>query len=219
MPPDPLDLPDSYTRVAPEYARRIYAELKDKPFDRAILERFAQAIHGSGPVCDLGCGPGQVARFLRDCGADAFGIDVAPGMVEVARQLNPDIEFRQGDMLALDLPGGSLGGIAAFYSIIHVPREKIAAALQELKRVLRPGGLLLVAFHIGEETVHLDEWWGEPVCLDFHFFTREEMERYLRSAGFLIEESLERPPYPEVEHQSRRAYLLARKDLDRPGIS
>jgi len=211
--PNRLDLPASYTRLAPEYARRIYAELKDKPFDRALLDRFARMVGASGPACDLGCGPGQVARYLRDRGVDVFGVDIAPGMVETARQLNPDIDFKQGDMLGLDLPDGSLSGIAAFYSIIHIPREKIPAALRELKRVLRSEGLLLIAVHTGEDTLHLDEMWGKPVCLDFHFFTREEMEGYLRSAGFSIEESLERPPYPDVEHQSRRAYLLARKPV------
>ncbi len=214
MPPTILDLPASYSRVAEEYARRIYAELKDKPLDRELLDRFARSVRGLELACDMGCGPGQVARYLRDRGVAVCGVDIAPGMVEVARRLNPDIEFRLGSMLALDFPDGALGGIAAFYSIIHIPREQMGTALWELKRALRPGGLLLLAFHLGDECLHLDEWWGEPVSLDFHFFTREEMEAALRAAGFAVEDGLERDPYPDVEHQSRRAYIFARKPVE-----
>ena len=132
-------------------------------------------------------------------------------MVERARRLTPDVEFRQGDMLALDAPDGAWAGIAAFYSIIHIPRSDMGRALGELRRVLRPGGLLLLAFHIGDETIHLDEWWGQKVCVDFFFFRPDEMAGYLSAAGFEIEEIIEREPYPDVEHPSRRAYIFARR--------
>jgi SAM-dependent methyltransferase len=208
------DVRASYDRVAREYVERIYDELKGKPLDRAWLDRFADETRGMGRVCDMGCGPGQVARYLHDHGADVFGIDLSPGMVEEAKRLNPDIRFEQGSMLALDAADDSWGGIAAFYSIIHVPREDVPRALVELARVLRPGGLLLLAFHIGKEIIHLDEWWGEKVSIDFIFFEPDEMEGYLRSAGFEIEDVFERVPYEGVEHPSRRAYIFARK----PGI-
>ena len=203
------DLQTTYNRVASEYARRIYDELKDKPLDRQLLEDLAKRLAGRGTICDIGCGPGQVARYLRDLGAEVIGIDLSPGKVEQVRQLNPDIQFRQGNMLALDVPDEAWAGIAAFYSIIHIPRVEVVSALLELKRTLQPGGLLLLAFHIGDEVVHLDEWWSEPVCADFVFFEQEEMSDNLIKAGFKILETAIRPPYPEVEHQSQRAYVLA----------
>jgi SAM-dependent methyltransferase len=142
-----------------------------------------------------------------------IGIDLSAEMVEQARRLNPGIEFRQGNMLSLDIEDGALGGIAAFYSIIHIPRTKITDALAEIKRALSQGGLLLLAFHVGDETVHLDEWWGQPVSVNFLFFRSEEMADSLKAVGFEIEEIVEREPYPDVEHQSRRAYVSAKKSL------
>jgi SAM-dependent methyltransferase len=205
----------SYDRVAEEYARRIFGELEHKSLDRQLLDRFAARVQGLGPVWDLGCGRGHVARYLDERGVRVIGIDLSAMMVELARRLNPSIEFRQGNMLSLDIEDGASGGIVAFYSIIHVPRAEIAIALAEMKRVLRPGSVLLLAFHIGDETVHLDEWWGQRVSVDFLFFRPEEITNSLQMAGFEIEEVVEREPYPDVEHQSRRAYIFAKK----PGLA
>jgi SAM-dependent methyltransferase len=126
----------SYDKIADEYARRIYHELEGKPFDREILSRFAKAVGGSREVCDMGCGPGHVARHLQSLGANVFGLDISPAMVEQARRLNPGIRFQVGDMLALDLPDCALAGIAAFYAIVNIPRESLAAVFREMFRVL-----------------------------------------------------------------------------------
>lgn len=202
----------SYDRIADEYARQIYGELAGKPLDRAILDRFAERLRGRGVVCDMGCGPGQIGRYLADRGLRVVGVDLSPGMVAQAAALNPDVAFRVGDMTALDEPDGAWAGIAAFYSIIHVPPGDIVAALTEMRRVLQPDGLLLLAFHIGDEVVRSEELMGQAVALDFWFYTPEQMRRWLGEAGYGVEEIIEREPYaPDVEHQSRRAYVLARK--------
>ena len=201
----------SYDLVADEYARRIFEELEHKPLDRQLLDRFAASVQAIGPACDLGCGPGHVARYLRGRGVEVIGVDLSPAMVGTARALNPGIEFRQGDMRSLDVEDGAWAGIAAFYSLIHIPPPEIVEVLGELKRVLRPGGPLLLAFHIGEDVLHRDEWWGNTVSLDFHFFRPEEMTGSLCSAGFRVVEVVEREPYSDVEHPSRRAYIFAEK--------
>jgi SAM-dependent methyltransferase len=201
----------SYDTVAEDYTARIAAELQHKPFDRLLLDQFAEQIRDLGWVSDIGCGPGHVARYLHDRGVRVVGIDLSPQMIECARKLHPIIEFRQADMEALPVPNGAWAGIVAFYSLIHVPRDRVVVTLREFRRVLRPRGLLLLAFHIGVGVVHLDEWWGQRVSVDFVFFCSDEVERYLTAAGFEVERSTERDPYPpEVEHQSRRGYILAR---------
>lgn len=203
---------ESYDWIADDYAREIYGELQHKPFDRQLLDRFAARIAGRGQVCDMGCGPGQVARYLRDAGAEGFGVDLSPRMVELARRLNPDIPFREGNMMALDLAEGTLAGIAAFYAIVNIPEESLPSVFREMHRVLAPDGLLLVAFHLGHEVVQKEELWGKTVSMDFFFFQAPSIRQKLEAAGFVVEEIIERGPYaPEVEYQSRRAYILARK--------
>ena len=208
---DVNDLQESYDQVAEEYVARFFHELEHKPLDRQLLNRFAEAVRGLGPVCDMGCGPGHIAHYLHQQGIEVLGIDVSSHMVELAHKLSSDIEFHQGNMSSLDVGDEAWGGIVAFYSIIHIPREEVIHVLQEFRRVLRPNGLLLLSFHQGQETIHLDEWWGKKVSLDFIFFQRSEMETYLRKAGFEIEDTVERPPYEDVEVQTHRAYIFARK--------
>jgi SAM-dependent methyltransferase len=203
---------NSYDRIADEYARRLYKELDGKPLDRELLTRFAKEVAGRGDACDLGCGPGQIARYLRDQGATVFGLDLSPKMVAQARELNPDISFRTGNMLAVDLPDASLAGIAAFYAIVNIPRESVPEVFREIARVLQPGGILLLAFHIGDETLHENELWGRPIDMDFFLFQPDAIRRDLESAGLVVEEIIEREPYGEdVEYQSRRAYIFAHK--------
>ena len=202
----------SYDNLAEEYTRHIAAELKGKPFDRELLDRFAALVKG-GKVYDIGCGPGHVSGYLAERGVDVTGADLSPAMIEQARQLNPGLNFVVADMTRLDVADNTLAGIVAFYSLIHIPKTQVVSVLQGFKRVLEPGGWLLLSFHRGDETRHFEEMWGVKVNLDFIFFEKTEMEGFVKEAGFEIVESVERAPYPEVEVATQRVYLLARKPL------
>jgi SAM-dependent methyltransferase len=203
---------ETYDRLAGAYACRFVKELQSKPLDRELLDRFAAEVRGRGDVCDMGCGPGHVARYLRRAGVTMFGLDLSPQMIEQARQLSPDISFQVGDMAALGLEDETLAGIVAFYAIVNIPRGSLPTVFQEMARVLRPGGLLLLSFHVGDEVVHPEELLGHSISMDFYFFQPVEITGYLEAAGFSIEDVVQRGPYaPEVEHQSRRAYIFGRK--------
>ena len=202
----------SYDQIADEYVRRIFHELDAKPLDQELVNRFARQLRGRGEVCDMGCGPGHVAQYLKNLGANVFGLDISPAMLEQARRLNPDILFREGDMLALDLPDSKLAGIVAFYAIVNTPKELLSDIFRQMFKVLQAGGMLLLAFHIGDEVAHYEELWERPVDLDFFYFQPADIRRLLEAVGFTIEEVIEREPYaPNVEHQSRRAYIFARR--------
>jgi len=199
-----------YNRVAQEYALRFSDELAHKPLERRLLAEFAATTPGL--LCDLGCGPGQAAAYLRACGAEVVGVDLSDAMVAQARLLHPDLRFERADLRRLPFGGAALVGIVALYSLIHLPPAELPAALREARRALRPGGRLLVGFHVGDETRHLDEWWGEAVSLDFHFFTTQAMCAWLAAGGFTVVSLTERAPYPEIEVQTQRAYILATTD-------
>jgi SAM-dependent methyltransferase len=203
-------LVESYDRVAERYAEKFFNELERKPFDRDLLDRFADTVRGRGKVCDVGCGPGHVARYLHARGVEVLGLDISPRMLEVARELNPGIRFDQGDMQALDLPDSSLAGVVAFYSMIHLARSVVPRALDEVTRVLRPDGVALISVHGGEGEIHADEVLGQTVSMDVSFFQPAEMQTLLEGAGFKVEEVLSREPY-DFEFQSQRVYIWGSK--------
>jgi SAM-dependent methyltransferase len=200
----------SYDAVAEAYAAGFRDELAGKPLDRALLACLAEQAEDGAPIADLGCGPGHVAAWLAGRGVTAVGIDLSPAMIAAGRRDYPHVEFRVGDLLELPAADGELGAAIAFYSIIHLQAGELPRAFGEIHRVLRPGGLLLVAFHIGAEVRHLDEWWGHPVDVDFRFYQPPEIAGAIERAGFQTEMSLERVSYPG-EVDTRRAYLLARR--------
>ena len=195
----------SYDAIAAPYAEHFFDELDGKPWDRAWLDRFALTVAGRGRVCDLGCGPGQIARYLATRGVDVFGVDASAAMVTTARSLNASLTFQQGDFFALDLPDGGLAGIAAFYSLIHCARGELGRALGEIVRVLMPNGRLLLAVHDGVGEVTREELFDTPVAFFATLFSEAEIRAALTAAGLVVDELATRPPY-DFEYPSHRIY-------------
>ncbi|MEV8593127.1 methyltransferase domain-containing protein [Streptomyces sp. NPDC052012] len=200
----------SYDTVAEEYAARLHDELDGKPLDRALLASLREQTAPGAAIADLGCGPGHVAAWLAGRGARTVGIDLSAGMVEAGRRRFPKVEFREGDLLELPADDGEFGAAVALYTFIHLEPDDLPRAFAETRRILRPSGLLLLSFHIGEEVRHLDEWWGHDVDIDFRFLQPAPVTGLLEAAGFTVEMHMERTPYAH-EVETRRAYLLARR--------
>ena len=211
-----MEIRESYDAAARAYAEHLAGELDGKPLDRHLLNRFAEEMQGRGTVADLGCGPGHIARYLHERGVRVEGIDISPEMIQVAGDLNPGMDFQVGDIQRLDVADGSFAGAVLFYSIVHFETSELANVFREVRRVLAPGGLALVAFHIGDEAVHLDDLFGARVYLDFRFFPPSTVIEALKGAGFAVKEHVERKPYEGAEYPSRRCYLLARSVSGEP---
>jgi ubiquinone/menaquinone biosynthesis C-methylase UbiE len=200
-----------YDIVAKEYSDTFSGEHEKKPKDQEILRRFSRVIGDKKPVWDFGCGPGQTTRYLKDLGIEISGLDLSERMLEQARAIHPEIHFRKGNILELEFDDNSIAGIVAFYAIVHFTKEQVEIAFREAFRVLQPGGLFLFTYHIGEETIHIEEFLGKKISVDFMLFTTDFISRCLKKSGFKKIEIIEREPYPEVEYESRRAYVFAKK--------
>jgi SAM-dependent methyltransferase len=206
---------EAYDTVAVDYANLLSTEPPETPLDLAMLAAFAKFVRsvGAGLVADLGCGPGRITAHLRSLGLTAFGIDLSPAMVAEARRTYPDLRFDEGSMTALDLKDDSVGGIVAWYSIIHTPPELLPVVFAEFHRVLAPGGHVLIAFQVGNEGRHIEQGYGHSVSLDAYRLAPDQVAELLIQAGLVEHARLLREP--ETREKVQQAFLLARK----PGMS
>lgn len=202
---------ESYDLAAEDYAKEFFSELDGKPFDRSILKRFSKLTAGKGKVCDIGCGPGEVACYLKKCGSDVIGVDFSAEMIRQASLLTPDITFLQGDMFRLPFDNNSLAGMTAFYAIVNYRPESVGEAFSEFYRVISGGGYLVIAFHAGKNRVfEVNRFFNKKTKLRFCFFDTDDIMGKLVKAGFQIDEALVRYPYKD-EHPTKRTYIIARK--------
>ncbi|MBN2297809.1 MAG: methyltransferase domain-containing protein, partial [Deltaproteobacteria bacterium] len=204
-----------YDSLAKEYAETFSDEHEKKPKDREMLIRFSQETRGRRPVWDFGCGPGQTAGYLKNLGIEISGLDLSEKILEQARSIHPDIPFQKGNILELEFENNSIAGVVAFYAIVHFTQEQAEKALREILRVLRPEGIFLFTYHIGDEAIHIEEFLGKRIDIDFMFFTTDFITGCLKKTGFENIEVIEREPYPGMEYESRRAYVFARKPKGR----
>lgn len=202
---------DSYDTLAAEHPDVVSAGLDDRPLDRALFAVFAELVRAGGnrSVADVGCGAGRVTILLSRLGLDAYGIDLSPGMVALARRTYPQLRFEEGSMLALQIPTATLGGLLGYYSIIHIARERRQEAFAEFHRVLAPGGVLMLVFQIGDEQGRRTDWFGTPVSVDWYRQRPAELADLLRETGFEMWTTAVREP--EGNEKTTQGYLLMRK--------
>lgn len=180
----------SYDTVAENYADQVRNFLDEAPYVRATLALFADLVHasGGGPVADVGCGPGQITADLRQRRVEAFGIDLSPAMIDVAQRDYPGLRFEVGSMTDLQLTDSSLAGLVAWYSLIHIPDDEIGSVFAQFQRVLRPDGLLLLGFHVGDTSLLKTQGYGgHPMKVYVHRRQPAKVAMWLEDAGFSVE--------------------------------
>ncbi|MEU9150909.1 class I SAM-dependent methyltransferase [Streptomyces sp. NPDC048417] len=201
----------SYDAIAKDYSAA-YPGLPERPVDLSLIAAFAQLVkaNGTAPVADLGSGPGHITAHLNELGVPAFGIDLSPAMVTLAREAHPALRFHRGSMTSLDLPDATLGGILALYSIIHIPDDRLPETFAGFHRVLVPGGHVLLAFQKGEQPgLHLTERFGHEIDLQYYWRPAYAVGDMLAKAGLEVAATLIREPLDEEKWP--RAFVLARK--------
>jgi len=201
----------AYDAVAVDYARLLEDELARSPLDRALLGHFAELVdlEGGGTVVDVGCGPGRITGHLKTLGLDVSGVDLSPGMVAEAQRRHPQITFSTGSLAALDLADASVAGVVAWYSVIHTPSALLPEVFAELHRVIRPNGLLLLAFQAGGFSVRHEQAYGHAVTFEAHRHDPDRVTGQLADAGFRVTVRTERAA--QDYEKTPQAFLLARR--------
>ena len=202
---------EGYDLTATEYAERFHDHLHNRPLDRAMLTGFAGLAGPDALIADVGCGTGATSRMFADLGLDVVGIDLSPKMIAEARRLNPGLRFQAGSMTMLDFDDGQFDAVCAWYSVIHIPDESLPEVFSEFCRVLRPGGLALVAFQVGEQARTFKEMFGEQVSLTFYRRQPDTVALLLDDAGLTPYAGLVREPDDDGFESTPHAYLIARR--------
>lgn len=190
-PADLDDVRDSYDRVADTYVDLMQSEgmgdVRAHPWLKGCIDAFVEQVRDRGPVLDVGCGPGQVTAYLRECGVDASGVDLSPRMVSHARRLHPDCSFSVSSATDLDVAPASLGGILGWWSLFNLPRDVLPSVLASFHQALVPGGEVLVATHVGDDDVPRTEaYGGVPVSWTTHRWQPDQLAALMEEAGFTL---------------------------------
>ena len=179
---------DAYALRAPDYLAAVGRIEAAHPADRELVAAWAAGLEG--PVIDAGCGPGHWTQFLSEQGARVTGIDLVPEFIALAEELFPAVPFGVGTIGSLDAADGSLGGIFAWYSIIHLHPADVPAVLAEFARCLRPGGHLMLGFFPGPAVERFPH-----AVFPAHFWPVSVLSRELTAAGFeMLETHLRTEP-------------------------
>jgi SAM-dependent methyltransferase len=187
------DTRTSYDTVADSYSDYTREALAGEPYLLAALALFADLVHaaGGGPVADVGCGPGHITAHLNKLGVDAFGIDLSPAMIDLARRDHPDLQFEVGSMTDLQLADASVCALLAFWSLIHIPDDAVPTVFGHFHRVLRPGAPLLLGFHVGDESrLKTQGYGGHPMKVYVHRRQPDQVAAWLRDTGFTVKAQL-----------------------------
>jgi ubiquinone/menaquinone biosynthesis C-methylase UbiE len=188
-PPDHADgVRRAYDTVAEDYAAHLPDTRAESPLDLAMVDAFADAVgtRAGAHVLDAGCGTGRMSRYLAARGCSVEGIDLSPGMVEMARRDGGDLSFTVGSLTDLPYPEDEFAGVLLWYSIIHTPPSGLVRVFAEASRVLRPGGHLLVGFQSGQGVRDVSAAYrrfGHEVELERHLHTADQVATEIEAVG------------------------------------
>lgn len=201
----------AYNLAAKKYHDLFKEEMNEKEYDRNILDEFAGYFKHGDTIVDTGCGPsGHIGKYLFDKGLDVIGIDISEKCVENAINHNSKMKFKQMDFCKMEFTDNSFKGIISFYSIIHIPKKYVSQVFKEFKRILKPGGRLILTVKKGNDENFLNDLLGYKAKIYYSYFNENEIKSYLGSNGFKIISIETRSPYPN-EISVERIYAVAEK--------
>jgi ubiquinone/menaquinone biosynthesis C-methylase UbiE len=201
----------AYNLAGQKYHDLFHNEIDEKEYDRKLLDSFAVKFSKKSVVCDAGCGPsGHIGRYLFEKGLKVIGVDISEKCVELARLNNPEMKFECADISSMPFDDNSFDGLLSYYSIINTPKIYVNRIFTEFRRLLKPGGYVLVAVKAGTAEGYIDDLLGIKTKIYSALFTQEEIVAYFSQAGFLLEFFNKRNPY-DFEISNERIFAIGKK--------
>lgn len=200
-----------YDQMAEVYTNHVALEMTVPSMVRSALDAFVHQAQeeAKGTIADVGCGPGHVTAYLAGLGADIFGVDNSPALLDIARKNHPGLRFELGQLASLPVEEGSLGAVVAKHSLIHTPADLVSAALEDFARVLAPGGLLFVSFFGAAERATHGRSFDHAVTTAYELDV-DVVAELLTAAGFVEELRIVRQPR-QGERQLPHGTFFARR--------
>lgn len=183
----------AYGARALEYVEAVGRREHIADSDLALVADWASKLKGK--VLDVGSGPGQWTQFLASLGVEVEGVEPVPEFLAIAKETYPNVKFRQGRAERLDVPAQSLGGVLAWYSLIHTEPENLHKPLTEFARALRPGGGLALGFFTGPQLDAFDHAVTVAYC-----WPMDQLVAQIEEAGFSVTHVESRTMSPTRTH-------------------
>lgn len=169
----------TYNKIAKQYAKNLAVK-----GHRKELEKFFPLVKPHGKILDIGCAAGRYSRALKDKGFEVVGIDLSEELLKIAKKENPDIPFILADMRKLPFLNESFDSVCAIAVLHHLEKHDMDGALQEMRRVLKPGGILWVSTKMGEGALTTSDSLAEGEEREFTLLTEDGLDSMLRGNGF-----------------------------------
>lgn len=172
----------TYRKMAQKYTDAYFDDISDFP---QVL-KYLNLIPKGGQILDVGSGPGNFTKFIKNQNYTVTGVDLTPEMIDIAKQKVPGTDFLLMDMRDLNFSDNKFDGLIAAYSLIHIPTVELLDTLKGFYRVLKPGAHALIITQKGEPDQTIDEPLAPGCQMFFNFFTEERLATVLTEAGFTL---------------------------------
>ncbi|MFC1647016.1 class I SAM-dependent methyltransferase [Patescibacteria group bacterium] len=173
-----------YDRIAEEYAVSMNAYAPE-----VERKKFLKHLNEGKVVLDAGCAAGRDSIYFAQHGKNIIGIDLSKKLLEIARKSAPNIEFINKDIRKLDFCQNTFDGIWACAVLLHLKREEAQEVVKKFYEIQKPGGILFIMVKLGIGETDIAEKLSSDTTRHFTLFEKEEIERFIKSAGYIILES------------------------------
>ncbi len=203
------DTVEWYDQNAEEYAKN-----QGKHIPLEAIEWFLKALPENPDILEAGCGPGRESAVFLEKGAKPVGVDLSEGLLNIAQEKNPSVEYIKGSFLDVPLPDGTFDGVWAHASLVHLESlEDAQKALNEFSRVLKPEGVLFVGvkLQVGDQETEVIADSLSKHERFFRYYSEDTVDKFITSSGLtLIDTHHSEDKYGRSE--VKWGWFLARKD-------